>query len=146
MVRSKHNTFVHFGDWQMDSLALGKFFLPTLQKLATRIPNLRCAVLCTPDGFNICSLGLSEDQVGKLAALSSSLLSVGAASVTSLTPEGDSAPELEMVTLQAGSLQIVGAPITQGQRRFVLMASAQAPLGAVIVGVKATSADIAQLL
>lgn len=130
----------------MDSLALGKFFLPTLQKMASRIPHLRCAVLCTPDGFNICSLGLTEDQVGKLAALSSSLMSLGEATVVNLTIDGDHPTDLEMVTLEASGLQIVGTKFAHGERRFVLMASAKAPLGVIIVGVKATATELIKQL
>ena len=88
MARRKSSRFLHHRHWQMDSLALGQFFLPTIEKMAVRIPQLRCAVLCTPDGFNICSLGLTENQVGKMAALSSSLLSVGDATVSSLAASG----------------------------------------------------------
>ncbi len=37
----------------MDSLAMGHYFLPVLQDMVTSLPKVRCAVLCTPDGFNI---------------------------------------------------------------------------------------------
>lgn len=84
MARPRNAQFLHYKEWQMDSLALGKLFIPALEKMATRISNLRCAVLCTHDGFNICSLGLREDQVGKMAALSSSLISVGQATVNTV--------------------------------------------------------------
>ena len=63
MARPPSSKFIHYEQWQMDSLALGQLFLPAIQKMASRIPKLRCAVLCTPDGFNLCSLGLTEDQV-----------------------------------------------------------------------------------
>ena len=131
----------------MDSLALGQFFLPTIEKMAVRIPQLRCAVLCTPDGFNICSLGLTENQVGKMAALSSSLLSVGDATVSSLAAEdGSQAAGLEMLALEATGLQIVTTKINRAGGHMVLMAGARAPLGLVLVGVKATAADLIKLL
>lgn len=130
----------------MDSLALGQLFLPALEKMATRIPRLRCAVLCTPDGFNLCSLGLSEDQVGKMAALSSSLLSVGDAAVSSLETPDQPAGPLDMLTLEANGLQIVTTKIPRSDRHLILMAGARAPLGVVLVGVKATVEDMRKLL
>lgn len=129
----------------MDSLALGQLFLPAIEKMATRIPKLRCAVLCTPDGFNLCSMGLTEDQVGKLAALSSSLLSVAHATVDSLALQGAGPSHLEMLTMESDGLQIVTTKILRPQGHLVLMAGAQAPLGVVLLGVKATAADLRDL-
>jgi hypothetical protein len=39
--------------------------------------------LCTADGFNVCSIGVNETQLGKLAALSGSLFTMGAATLGS---------------------------------------------------------------
>lgn len=114
--------------------------------MGTRIPNLQCAVLCTPDGFNICSLGLSENQVGKMAALSSSLFSVGDATVVSVAPEGTGLGTLDLITLEADGLQIVSTKIARPSGHMVLLAGARAPLGVVLLGVKATAADVLKLL
>ncbi len=146
MARPQSSKFLHYKQWQMDSLALGQLFLPAIEKMATRIPQLRCAVLCTPDGFNICSLGLTEDQVGKMAALSSSLLSVGDATVGSLAADGASPGTLEILTMESDGLQIVTTKIHRSTGHLVLMAGARAPLGVVLVGVKATAADLLKLL
>jgi predicted regulator of Ras-like GTPase activity (Roadblock/LC7/MglB family) len=146
MARPQSSKFLHYKQWQMDSLALGQLFLPAIEKMATRIPQLRCAVLCTPDGFNICSLGLTEDQVGKMAALSSSLLSVGDATVGSLAADGASPGTLEILTMESDGLQIVTTKIHRSTGHLVLMAGARAPLGVVLVGVKAAAADLLKLL
>lgn len=130
----------------MDSIALGQIFLPALQKMATRIPHLRCAVLCTPDGFNLCSLGLTESQVGKMAALSSSLLSVGDATVASLAQGDDIPGALDLMTLEANGLQIVSVKIHRTGSPLVLLVGAKASLGVVLVGVKATVSDLLRVL
>lgn len=130
----------------MNSLALGQHFLPALEKLAVRIPNLRCAMLCTPDGFNLCSIGLSENQVGKMAALSSSLLSVGDAAVSSLSYDESPTASMEMMTMEADGLQIVCVKIERPDRYFVLMAASRSPLGVILMGVKATANDIRKIL
>ncbi len=145
MARPPSSKFIHYEQWQMDSLALGQLFLPAIEKMASRIPKLRCAVLCTPDGFNLCSLGLTEDQVGKIAALSSSLLSVAHATVSGLAAEGEAAGDLELLTMESDGLQIVTTKIPRPQGHLVLMAGARAPLGVVLIGVKATANDLRDL-
>ena len=146
MARPKTLKFLHYKQWQMDSLALGKLFLPAFEKMATRIPQLRCAVLCTPDGFNLCSLGLTEEQVGKMAALSSSLISVGDATVNSLAQANLPTSSLDMLTMEANGLQIVSIKIPRSTGYLILMACAPAPLGVVLVGVKATVSELRKLL
>ncbi len=146
MARPKSSQFIHYQQFQMDSLALGQLFLPALQKMGARIPNLQCAVLCTPDGFNICSLGLNENQVGKMAALSSSLFSVGEAAVVSVAPNDIAMGALDLITLEAGGLQIVSIKIPRHNSHMVLLAGARAPLGVVLMGVKATAAEVQKIL
>lgn len=137
----------------MDSLAIGQRFSPCIEKMASRIPQLHCAMLCTPDGFNLCSVGLDEEQVGKMAALSSSLFTVGDAAVDNLhLPEdaarhgADTDAALSYLTLEARGLQIITTQIVRPAGNFILMAASRASLGVVLVGVKATVADIQKLL
>lgn len=146
MARAKFLKFKHNDRWQMDSLALGKIYQPALEKMATRIPHLRCGVLCTSDGFNLCSIGLTENQVGKMAALSSSLLSVGEAVVSTLVPENTSSGGLDIMTMEANGIQIVSTRIHRSGGYLILMAAAKAPLGVVLVGVKATVDEVRKLL
>lgn len=144
MARPKSSLFIHYQQCQMDSLALGQLFLPAMQKLSARIPQLQCAVLCTPDGFNICSLGLNEQQVGKMAALSSSLFSVGDATVSSVS--GLQTGNLDLITLEADGLQIVSMRIARNNSYMVLLAGARAPLGVMLLGVKTTAAEVQKIL
>lgn len=144
MARPRNAQFLHYKQWQMDSLALGKLFLPALEKMATRIPHLRCTVLCTHDGFNICSLGLREDQVGKMAALSSSLISVGEATANAVVVD-DNVPPLDIITMECAGVHTVVATVPMVGNRLVLMASSAAPLGAVLVGVKAACSELQRL-
>lgn len=144
MARPTNAQFLHHKQWQMDSLALGKLFLPALEKMAARIPQIRCTVLCTHDGFNICSLGLREDQVGKMAALSSSLISVGQATANAVIV-GDTLAPLDIITMECAGVHTVVATIPTAGNRLVLLVSSSAPLGAVLVGVKFGCADLMRL-
>lgn len=120
----------------MNSEALGRLVLPAMEQLPKRIKNLSAAVLCTPDGFNICSLGVNEQQVGKLAALSGSLLSVGHATVTELRPElGEQ--HMDLLSLKAGSFQVLSMKVNKPVGHLVLLAAAEdVALGAMIIGMQ----------
>ena len=72
---------------------------------------------------------------------------MGDATVSSLAAEdGSQAAGLEMLTMEANGLQIVTTKINRAGGHMVLMAGARAPLGVVLVGVKATAADLIKLL
>lgn len=129
----------------MDSQALGRFVLPAMEQLPKRIPKLDAAVLCTPDGFNICSLGVDDRQVGKLAALSGSLLSVGNATMTELRPELGT-QSMDLLTLQAGTFQVLGIKVNKPDGHLILMAAAHdTALGVMIVGMQAVARSVEQL-
>lgn len=70
-------------NWNMTS-AVGKIVLPFMSSLAEKLPKMLGAVLCTADGFNICSIGLDDMDVGKMASLTSSMCSMGNAVVGTL--------------------------------------------------------------
>jgi predicted regulator of Ras-like GTPase activity (Roadblock/LC7/MglB family) len=135
-------------DWQdaaMSSRGLGQFVLPTMEQLQQRIPKLATAVLCTSDGFNVCSLGVDENQVGKLAALAGSMLSVGNATLNELKSDlGEQS--MEMLTLKAGEFQILGMKVHKPNGPLILMVAApHTALGVMIVGAQVVAAEIEKL-
>jgi predicted regulator of Ras-like GTPase activity (Roadblock/LC7/MglB family) len=95
----------------MDSMAMGKRAIPAMDRLAERLPQLRCAVLCTADGFNICSIGVTEQQLGKMAALTGSLFTMGAATLASL--DEDTLAAASPVDGQSQAQTHAGASISQ---------------------------------
>ncbi|MCC7151838.1 MAG: hypothetical protein IT501_07520 [Rubrivivax sp.] len=129
----------------MESEALGRYVLPAMQELPRRIPRLMAAVLCTPDGFNICSLGVDEKQVGKLAALSGSLLAVGDATVSELNPD-PGVQSMDLLTLKAGDFQVLGVKVAKPGGHLILMGAASGTtLGVMIVGMQAVAQAIEKL-
>ncbi|ODU09849.1 MAG: hypothetical protein ABS84_07110 [Rubrivivax sp. SCN 71-131] len=129
----------------MDSQALGRYVLPTMEELPRRVPKLIAAVLCTPDGFNICSLGVDEKQVGKLAALSGSLLAVGDATLGELNP-GGGAHSMDLLTLKAGGFQVLGVKVMKPGGHLILLGAANdTTLGVMIVGMQHVAAAIEKL-
>jgi predicted regulator of Ras-like GTPase activity (Roadblock/LC7/MglB family) len=146
VVRAVHATFKHFKEWQMDSLALGRHFLPVLQQLSTRLPNTACVLLCTADGFNVCSLGLSEAQVGKMAALGSSLMSVAAATVSSAVSDAAEAAKFNLLTMNTGDLQLVCTHVARRSGgNLILLVGARTSLGGTLVCVKTAVDELSKL-
>ena len=117
----------------MDSMAMGKRAIPAMDRLAERLPQLRCAVLCTADGFNVCSIGVTEQQLGKMAALTGSLFTMGAATLASLDDDASnvtsirrtSPGELGVLTLEASGCIIVAVQVPHATQTLVLLIAAQ---------------------
>jgi predicted regulator of Ras-like GTPase activity (Roadblock/LC7/MglB family) len=117
----------------MDSMAMGKRAIPAMDRLAERLPQLRCAVLCTADGFNVCSIGVNEQQLGKMAALTGSLFTMGAATLASLDDDTSnvtairrtSPGELGVLTLEASGCIIVAVQVPHATQTLVLLIAAQ---------------------
>lgn len=126
----------------MDSIAMGKLVLPAMEKLPARLQHLQAAVLCTEDGFNVCSIGVGEEQLGKMAALSSSLLTIGQATVQSLA-SGSGASSLDVLSLQSADWTIVGVRVPHPSQPLVLMLSARnTPLGVLHLSARQACEDI----
>lgn len=94
-----------FESWQMTS-AIGKLVLPTMNLLSQKLPRMDGATLCTADGFNVCSIGLDSQDVGKMSSLSSSMFALTGSIIESVTNKEDSADKKE-VFISTGDTQIV---------------------------------------
>jgi predicted regulator of Ras-like GTPase activity (Roadblock/LC7/MglB family) len=132
-------------EWLMDSAAMGRLVLPAFEVIPKKLPQCVCAMLCTPEGFNLCSIGVTPDQLGKVAALASSLISLGEATVNAVnnTPGG----ELDVLTLQAGELTTVGIKVPHVSGYLLLMVSARStPLGAILTVARSTAQRVQELL
>jgi predicted regulator of Ras-like GTPase activity (Roadblock/LC7/MglB family) len=129
----------------MDSAALGRFVLPAFEVIPKRLPQCVCAMLCTPEGFNLCSIGVTVDQLGKIAALTSSLISLGEATVQAI--HSAQHPALDVLTLQSGDLTTVGIKVPHVNGHLLLLVTAQAaPLGAILTIARSTAERIKELL
>lgn len=127
----------------MESAALGNYVLPTMQKLTRKVPTLTAAVLCSADGFNVCSLGIDETRVGKLVALGSSLFAVSRAMVGELDVDSG-ARESDQIAIASGDLQIIGIRVRHRTQRqlLLLVAADKAALGAMLVSARAIAGEL----
>ncbi|WP_298284267.1 hypothetical protein [Acidocella sp.] len=118
--------------------ALGTALRPAFSAMVARIPKLTYAVLCTPDGFNVCSTGVSNEQIGKMAAVSSSLLAVGEALVNAATGQ----TELDVLTMESQGVQIVSTRVSGGGHSVILLICARTPLGVILVNAKSAVPEL----
>ncbi len=91
--------------WELWSAQIGRALLPVLQTLAGSLPSFSSAMICTADGFNLCTIGVDETEVSRLSAMTSSLHSIADAVSSSVHDESGGA--LDMVTLTNGSSKTV---------------------------------------
>ncbi|PIE26257.1 MAG: hypothetical protein CSA58_10460 [Micrococcales bacterium] len=92
--------------WLQRCERIGQAATPHLLQLTDTLPEITSVVVCTVDGFNICSVGLDEEIVGQFAALSSSVHSVSRAVVHSLSEQQDR-DFLDLVVVVAGDRQVL---------------------------------------
>lgn len=119
-------------DWHVWSMVLGRTIHPALEKLPNRLPNIVSAIVCTADGFNLAALNTNEQEVTRMAALTSSLFAIAAAT----SEMNSSAP---------------GTPATQmtmehGDRKTVVVSRRQELIGHALIHVVAEGTPLGNLL
>jgi predicted regulator of Ras-like GTPase activity (Roadblock/LC7/MglB family) len=118
-------------DWGLWSEQIGRALAPVLKKLADSLPTFSSAMICTADGFNLCTLGVDENQVTRLSAMTSSLHSIADA-VSSSVHEGEG--RLDQVSL------------TNGNSTTVVLAVRDLIVGPLLMWVTATDQTLGVLL
>lgn len=91
-------------DWGLWSEQIGRALAPVLRTLAHSLPSFSSAMVCTADGFNLCTLGVDEDHVSRVSAMTSSMHSIAEA-MSSSVHNGDS--HLDQVSLTNGGATTV---------------------------------------
>ncbi len=129
----------------------GKAALPVLIALAEQVDGLDGAMVCTADGYNLCAIGLEEHQVGRLAAMTSSLYSVSRAACSEIAVQtrGDSANgPLDQVTLRNGDTQYMVFPIEHEDLGYLLLGvwAKQVSLGELLMEAKISARKIADIV
>ncbi len=129
--------------WDIWSKVIGRTALPRLEALRETIPTMTSAILCTADGMNLCAIGIEQDNVGRLAALNSSLFAI-AASEAEIVSDGTASPQSTMVHMSTGQGHIVLASLVLSDLgQFLLAISAKdIPLGMLVVQTRQAAEDI----
>jgi hypothetical protein len=130
----------------MDLATLGRKVAPAIELIPRKLAQCTCATLCTADGFNLCSIGVTAEQLGKMAALTSSLISLGDAMQNTIGNANNEA--VDVITLQSGDTSSVGIKVPLAQQGYLLMlVSAQgAPLGVILTIARNAALEVRKLL
>lgn len=112
---------------------LAALFEPDLQRIGELCRSIDMLILCTEDGFNVCSWGISDVQVNKLSAVVSSLMVLGDNALQAL---GAHAPVGNLV-LESSAARVVVERVPHRNTRLFLMAKTDAAqLGVVLMAVR----------
>lgn len=110
--------------WQMTS-RIGRMLLPEMQNLAQKLNSIEFAMLCTADGFNLCSLEIDDEDVGKTSTLTSSLFSICSSIVDTMYAQHYPDDKKEIL-LTIADVQIFVAEVTyHSSDNLVLLVSAK---------------------
>ena len=132
--------------WDLWSAQIGRALMPTLRELAESIKGFKSAMICTADGFNLCTLGLDESGVRRLAALTSSMHSIADAVTEAVHDDEDR--KLDRITLTDGNATTVVLAVRNlivGELLLWVTAESET-LGALLVRADRAAAGIRQIL
>lgn len=134
-------------DWEDRAERIGVAATPLLEDLLDEFPESIVAMVCTGAGFNLCAVGLTEEAVGRFAALSSSLHAVSSASVGALPGEKEAEP-LDVVSVQAGRTLLLSITFEHPDFGELVLAAAVAEvtLGELLLKCRMTSTKLAREL
>ncbi|MGL5929114.1 MAG: hypothetical protein ACRCY8_09270 [Dermatophilaceae bacterium] len=104
-------------DWDALSHDLGAAVQPELVALSDRVDGMELVLFCTVDGLNLCALGMSQRDVGRVSALVSSIFSTA----TALRTAGRATSEGMTVHLSDDGASTVLVPVeVPGTGSFIL--------------------------
>ena len=111
----------------------GALFEPDLQRIGELCKSIDMVILCTEDGFNVCSWGASDTQVNTLSAVVSSLMVLGENALVTL----DASVPVNNLILESAASKIVVERVPHRSTRLFLMAKTDAAqLGVVLMAIR----------
>ncbi|MCH8612836.1 hypothetical protein [Arsenicicoccus dermatophilus] len=133
-------------DWDAWSHLLGAAISPRLERLYDSLPTLIGAMACTGDGLNIAAVGVDVSQVGKVAALSSSVFAVAAAHREAMSPGEDVSST--MVNIGGADFQCVlqRLDVAHLGQLLLVVAARDVTLGVLLVATRSVGEDIRRYL
>lgn len=129
--------------WAQTTERIGQDLLPVLEQLAGSLPSATAIMVSTGDGFNLCALGLSEEQVDRVSAMGSALHSVSRAATEALAG-GEAHQPLDMLSITHGAHTTVVLTLRgldHGQA-LLWVTGTQDSMGVMIFRARAAAAEI----
>jgi predicted regulator of Ras-like GTPase activity (Roadblock/LC7/MglB family) len=132
--------------WDLWSTQIGRALMPTLRELRQTIKGFSCAMICTADGFNLCTLGVDEAGVLRLAALTSSMHSIADAVTQAVHGEEDRRLDLLTLTDQNSTIVVLAIRDLIVGKLLLWVATEDETLGALLVHSQRAASRVRELL
>lgn len=132
--------------WDLWSTQIGRALMPTLRELRATIKGFSCAMICTADGFNLCTLGVDEAGVLRLAALTSSMHSIADAVTQAVHGEEDRRLDLLTLTDQNSTIVVLAIRDLIVGKLLLWVATEDETLGALLVHSQRAASRVRELL
>lgn len=120
----------------------GARLVPVLERLTRALPSVTGVMVATADGFNLCALGLPEERVERVCAMTSALFSMA----TTALPDDDAGPT-ELLTISTGGTctVVLAVPQLSLGAAVLWVHGTEETLGSMIYRARAAAAEIAEL-
>ncbi len=132
--------------WDLWSAQIGRALMPTLRELSGSVRGFSCAMICTADGFNLCTLGVDESGVLRLAALTSSMHSMADAVTQAVHADQDRRLDLLTLTDQTSTIVVLAIRDLIVGKLLLWVATEEATLGALLVRSRLAASQVRRLL
>ena len=121
---------------------LGKRILPIIEPLAESMPAITAIMVSTADGFNLCALGLTPDNVERVAALGSAMHSLASTVAEAIAPLEEN--PLDLLTIANGPFTTVvfNIALDDGNVLLLWVTTSEATMGSVIFGSRQAASAI----
>jgi predicted regulator of Ras-like GTPase activity (Roadblock/LC7/MglB family) len=125
------------GMWNVWSTVVGRIAARRLEQVKENFPEMVSAIVATADGLNICSLGLDEDDAGRLAALNSSLFGVARAETRIMMGPVLGNEDGTHSNTAASRVERTSVIISSGNAHTAVLAFVIEPYGMLLLGISA---------
>lgn len=92
---------------------------PIMKLLPNKLKGFVSAMLCTPEGFNVCSMGYESKDIAKMAAVSSSLYAMADSVLSAFA--GKNSSKIETISIHADNLDILGKRIDLSENTSLIL-------------------------
>lgn len=92
---------------------------PIMGELPKKLSELVSAMLCTPEGFNICAIGFEDKHIAKMAAVSSSLYGMAKSVLDAFSGKKDGS--MDTITIHSDDLDILGKKIELANTKELIL-------------------------
>lgn len=122
------------GEFDYSMQEYGEQVLPIMKLLPEKLKQVTAGMLCTLDGFNVCSIGFSKNDTDKLAAVNSSLFTIAESALDNFRKESVSEKPIDMVLVTSDDLKVISLKVefVKAPAMVLTVAAEKAEIGSMV--------------